>query len=138
VKKHKDAIKNLRLRLKTLAQAKATLRTDIRALTFDLEGKRRPETGGERHQMKRLYNEGTRPDARAALLAYGLLRGIPYVRMEATACPDKYGYHWLLSSVLYEIHLAMGDDAVLKAEWTDERVESIIKDGLDPIAQEAA
>lgn len=135
---HKDAIKYLRLRIKTLAQEKLKLRTEIRALAFDPEGKRRPETGDIRHGMKRTYNEGTRPDIRSSLLAYGILRGVPYARMEASASPDKYGYRWLLSSILSEIHQAMDDNAELKSLWTDNRVHSIIRDGQDPVAQEAA
>ncbi len=138
--KHKAAIKNLRLRIKTLAEEKPKLRAAVHALKFDLEGKRRPETGEARYDLKRAYNEGTRPEIRAALLAYGILRGVPYKAMESSTgtSPDKYGYRWLFSSVVYELHKAMGDDAELKAEWTDKRVEALIKTGIDPVAQEAA
>jgi hypothetical protein len=136
--KHKAAIKNLRLRIKTLAQEKPKLRAEIRALKFDAEGNRRPETGGQRWSLKASYNEGARLNARAALIAYGILRGVPYKVMESSASPDKYGYRWLPSGVLSEIHQAIGDDAELKAEWTHDRVVSIIIDGIDPVAQEAA
>lgn len=138
MKKHKDAIKNLRLKLKGLVEAKPKLRAEIHALKFDAEGKRRPETGPERHGLKQSYNERVRPEIRTVLLAYGILRGIPYKRMESKACPDKYGFQQLASWTLYEIHQACGDNAELKAEWTEDRVRSIIHEGLDPVAQEAA
>lgn len=141
--KHRAAIKNLRLRIKTLAEEKPKLRAAVHALKFDLEGKRRPETGGARYDLKRAYNEGTRPEIRAALLAYGILRGVPYKVMESSTgtSPDKYGYRWLFRSVVsvvYELHQAMEDDAELKAEWTAQRVEALIKTGIDPVVQEAA
>jgi len=138
VKKHKDAIKNLRLKLKGLTEAKPKLRAEIHALKFDAEGRRRPETGPKRHGLKQSYNERERPEIRTTLLAYGILRGIPYSRMEAKACPDKYGYTWIINWTLHEIHQAMEDNEELKAEWTEGRVRSIIFDGADPVALEAA
>jgi hypothetical protein len=138
VKKHKDAIKNLRLRLKALSAEKPKLRAELHALKFDAEGKRRPETGSTRHGMRQHYNENTRPEIRSVLIAYGILRGIPYKRMEKTACQDKYAYRSLCSWVLHEIHLAVGDNAELKAEWTLDRVENIIENDADPVALEAA
>lgn len=136
--KHKAAIKNLRLRIKTLTQEKADLRTEIRALKFDADGNRRPETGGQRQALRTFYNEGARLEARASLVAYGILRGIPYRKVEAKTCPDKFGYARLPGEVFSEIHRAIGDDSELKAEWTHDRVVSIIIDGTDPVAQEAA
>lgn len=138
MKKHKDAIKSLRQKIKDLAEAKPKLRAHLRGLKFDAEGKRRPETGPERYQLKQSYNDNVRPEIRSMLVAYGILRGIPYKHMEAKACPDKLGYHTLKSWVLHEIHQAIGDNAELKAAWTQERVDAIIDDGADPVALEAA
>jgi hypothetical protein len=138
VKKHKDAIKNLRLKLKGLVEAKPKLRAEIHALKFGAEGKRRPETGPERQGLKQNYNERVRPEIRTVLLACGILRGVPYKRMEAKACPDKYGYPSLLSSTLWEIHQAMGDNEELKAEWTEPRLWEILYNDADPVALEAA
>jgi hypothetical protein len=135
---YKAAIKNLKARIKTLAGEKARLRSELHMLKFDVEGKRHPETGGKRWSLRASYNEGSRLEARAALVAYGILRGVPYKAMEPSASPDKYGYRWLPGGVLSEIHQAIGDDAELKAEWTHDRVLSIILDGVDPVAQEAA
>ena len=138
VKKHKDAIKTLREKLKTLAVKKPELRRQINALKFDAEGKRRPETGPQRHAMKFNYDSNVRPGIRTALVAYGILRGIQYKRIERNPVIRNYENSWLISNVLEEIHKAIGDNAELKAEWTKDRVKAIIKDGVDPIALEAA
>ncbi len=65
VKKHKDAIKNLREKLKTLAEVMPKLRAEILTLKFDAEGKRRPETGPQRYLMRLGYKEQVRPNIRA-------------------------------------------------------------------------
>ena len=64
VKKHKDAIKNIRETLKTLAAKKPALRAEIQALKFGPNGERRPETGPERHQLKHAYKQDVRPEIR--------------------------------------------------------------------------
>ncbi len=141
MKKHKDAIKNLRLKLKGLAEVKPKLRAEIHALKFDAEGKRRPETGPQRHSMRQSYNEHTRPEIRAVLLACGILRGLPYRRMEPKAFTPEYltySTSVLIGNVHYEIQQAIRDNAELRAEWTEDRVRAIIKDGAAPIALEAA
>ena len=129
MKKHKDAIKNIRITLKALAAKKPALRAEIQALKFGPNGERRPETGPERCAMKTAYNRNVRPDIRTHLIAYGLLRGIPYAKMEPKAHDLPYFVH-----VLYDIHEAIGDNAELKAEWTEDRVAKILNDGVDPLA----
>lgn len=138
MKKHKYAIRNLRLKLKDLSKVKPKLRAEIHALKFDAEGKRRPDTGPTRYSMKEDYRYRTRPGIRAAMVAFGILRGLPYKRIEPKADTTTYGYYYLQVTVLREIHAACGEDEALKAEWTEARVKSIIKDGADPIALEAA
>jgi hypothetical protein len=138
VKKHKDAIKKLRLKLKGLAEVMPKLREEILTLKFDAEGKRRPDTGPQRYLMRLGYKERVRPNIRTALVACGLLRGIPYKRIEPKADPYTYSTANLRASVLAEIHEALGEDAALRAEWTKERVKAIILDGVAPIALEAA
>ncbi len=133
VKKHKDAIKNIRITLKALVSEKAKLRAEIQAIKFGPNGVYRPETGPTRHAMKQTYNWQVRPEVRATLLAYGFLRGLSYSKMEA-----KSGSGVHLSRVLKAIHTAIGDDEALKAEWTSDRVFKLVFDGVDPLASEAA
>jgi hypothetical protein len=137
VKKHKDAIKNLRLKLKDLAEVKPKLRAEIAALKFDAEGKHRPETGSTRHGMKQSYKDHVRPEIRAVKVAYGILKGKAYKRLEPKVDPYSYSTACLTGAVLREIHAAIGEDTELKAAWTKERVKAIIN-GADPIALEAA
>ena len=138
MKKHKDAIKSLKNKLRALAEVMPKLRAEILTLKFDAEGRRRPETGGQRYLMRLDYKERTRPNIRSCMVAYGILRGLPYKRIEPKADPYTYSTANLRNSVLWEIHEAIGDNAELKAEWTKERVKAIILDGVDPIALEAA
>lgn len=138
MKKHKDAIKSLRLKLKGLMEAKPELRAKVHALKFDAEGKRRPETGPQRWGLKQNYNDRVRPEIRVALLAYGILRGVPYKKIEPNADMVSYRFSWVAQQVRDEIRAAIGDDEVLKAEWTKDRVKAIIFDGADPVALEAA
>jgi hypothetical protein len=133
VKKHKDAIKNIRTTLKALLLEKPRLRAEIRALKFGPNNERRPETGPTRHSMKQAYNWNVRPEVRATLLAYGLLRGMPYSKMEPKA---ESGIH--LSRVLRAIHTAIGDNEELKAEWTSDRIAKLIFEGVDPLAASEA
>lgn len=138
VKKHKDAIKNLKSKLWTLAEVMPKLRAEILTLKFDAEGRRRPDTGPQRYLMRQGYKDNVRPNIRSTLVAYGILRGIPYKRIEPKADPNTYSTLNLRDSVLWEIHTAIGENAELRAEWTKERVRAIILDGVDPIALEAA
>lgn len=137
MKKHKDAIRTIRATIKTLQQEKPKLRAEIHALKFGPGGERRPETGPQRYGLRQAYVEQVRPSIRANLLAYGLLRGVPYTKMEPKRCGGELFY--MPGRVLRALHAAIGDDAALKAEWTVERVSSLILDGVDPLApQEAA
>lgn len=135
MKKHKDAIKNIRKALKDLTEEKRQTKAQILGLKYDAAGERRPDTGPERDRIWQSYVCGTRPQARAAHLALGLLRGRPYKAMEARCHEDSppplYG-------ILHVIHEACGEDKDLKAEWTLERIRSLIEKGIDPVAQEAA
>jgi hypothetical protein len=133
MRRHSDAIKKIRQTLKTLVGEKVNLRKEIHALKFDGEGKRRPETGPKRHSLKESYNWHTRPEARATLVAYGLLRGVPYAKME-----PKTESGVQLSRVLKALHEAIGDNEALKADWTMDRVCKLILDGVDPLASSEA
>lgn len=135
MKKHKDAIKNIKQALKDLHEQKRQTKAQILSLKYDAAGNRRPETGPERDGIWQSYVWGTRPQARAAHLALGFLRGRPYKAME-TKCvadnpPPVYG-------IMKAIHAACGEDETLKAEWPLERIRKLIEEGVDPVAQEAA
>jgi hypothetical protein len=134
MKKYSDAIKKIRITLKALAAEKPKLREEIRQLKFGPNGERRPETGPERCNKKTAYNLNVRPNIRTHLLAYGLLRDVPYVKMEPTTGPLPY---WFVSNILHDIHEAIGDNAELKAEWTEERIVKLLERPA-PAASEAA
>lgn len=136
MKKHKDAIKKIRQEIKGLAAEKAKTRAEINALKFDAEGKRRPETGPTRHTLKVTYDWHVRPYARANLLAYGLLRGIPYKKMEPTC--DENELHYVIPKILHAIQASLGDNKELQLEWTLERVKKLILEGVDPLASPEA
>lgn len=131
MEKHKDAIKQLRTSIKDLADNGRKTKAEIRALKYDPDGKRRPETGPERHQKKVDYDYYVRPKARAALLAYGLLRGMPYPVMESKCKepPSVFGVHKAIQE-------ALGDAEETKAEWTLDRVQKLLSDASE--AKEAA
>ncbi len=133
MKKHKDAIKNIRKALSDLNEEKRQTKAQILSLKYDAAGERRPDTGPERDRIWQSYVWGTRPQARAAHLALGFLRGRSYKAMEASCHEDSppplYG-------ILKAIHAACGEDADLKAEWTLERIQKLVKEA--PAAREAA
>ncbi len=136
MKKHKDAIRNIRSTLKILTEQKRETKKQIQALKFDADGRRRPETGPQRDQLWHDYVGSVRPRARAAHLAIGLLKGRPYKTMEPKCAENNL-------PLLYEIHqLIVGAceaNAELKAEWTFERTRKLILEGTDPLSsQEAA
>lgn len=135
MKKYKDAIKNIRKALEALTEEKRQTKAQIQGLKFNEAGERRPETGPERDRIWQSYVWGTRPQARAAHLALGLLRGRPYKAMEARCHEDSppplYG-------ILKAIHEACGENADLKAEWSLDRIRTLVEKGIDPVAQEAA
>lgn len=130
---YKHAIINIRQTLATLTDEKRKVKAAIEALKFDASGKRRPETGPERDQLWHDYTWRTRPQARAAHLALGFLRGTPYKAMEPKCAmdgaPPLYG-------VLQTIHTACGDDKELIAEWTLGRIQKLVSEPA--AAQEAA
>lgn len=134
MKKHKHAIQNVRQALKLLTEQKRDTQAQIKALKFDAEGKRRPETGPARSELRRAYNNHTRPDARVAHLALGLLRGRPYKALEAKTLegnvPSAYYIHKLILQ-------ACEGDAELKAEWTEGRVSDWL-DGTESTGKVAA
>lgn len=136
MKKHSAAIKQIRTTLKELAAEKPKLRAEVQALKFGADGARRPETGPQRYRLKQEYNWSVRPEVRAALLAYGLLRGTPYRKMEPKSGEGEL--HPIIGRVLKAIHKAIVDNDALKSEWTIDRVESLIIDGVDTLASEAA
>lgn len=131
MKKHKTAIENIRKTLAELTQQKREVKSAIQALRTDAAGKRRPETGPERDSLWRGYVYSTRPLARAAHLALGMLRGTPYMAMEpkTESSPPLYG-------ILEAIHEACGEDEALKAEWTLDRIRKIVE--ASKSSQEAA
>lgn len=133
MKKHKHAINNIRQNLTTLTDEKRKVKAAIQALKFDADGKRRPETGPDRSQLWHDYTWRTRPQARAAHLALGFLRGTPYKAMESACAPDNMPP---LYAVLQHIHTACGEDKELAAEWTLARIQKLIEEPAP--AREAA
>ena len=135
MKKHKDAIQIIRAEIKLLVEEKPKLREAVRALKFDPEGKRRPETGFERHNLKMAYDNGTRIKIRTRLLAQGLLRGLPHRRIEPKWDPGMMPY--LVGGIHTVIQKALGDNEELKLEWTKERVKQALND-VGTVVTEAA
>lgn len=134
MKKHKNAIQNVRQALKLLTEQKRDMQAQVRGLKFDADGKHRPETGPERSELRRFYNSNTRPDARVCHLALGLLRGRPYKGMEAKTAegngPSSYG--------IYRVILqACEGDNELKAEWSEIRISDWLE-GKELAAKVAA
>lgn len=113
MKKYTAAIRHLKNTIKELAACK-------RASLGQLQGR-------ELHAARMTYNWFDRPKVRAALLAYGLLREIPYERMEGK-CEVPPPAHL----VLKHIHEAL--DPELKAEWSQDRVCAL----LQPTAKKEA
>ncbi len=72
----KNTLDKLRSEIKTLAAEGCELQRQITALRL------LPDTGPERHKL-RLVKRGVGERTRARLVAYGVLRGVPYVRIEA-------------------------------------------------------
>jgi hypothetical protein len=116
MKKYSHAIHNLRQRLHELTKLKRETTSEIRKL------KGKSGTGCERSNLWSDYNTWVRPKARYIHLASGLLREVPYVTMEPRCHeePSVYG--------VYEaIKKAFGEDKELEAEWTLERVQSLLE-----------
>jgi hypothetical protein len=121
--KYSNAIKSLRASLKALIETKKDCRRQIQALGPD------PATGPQRSVLKTDYNVYTRPKVRAACLALGFLKGVPYLAMEPKCYePPPAGL------VLTTIQAALGDDEALRAEWTIDKIITL----LDVPQQEAA
>ena len=123
---HKAAINYVRETIKTLSAEKPELRAKLFELKFDATGKRRPETGQERCDLKNSYVNDTQCTLRAYNIAYGLLRGRSYKTLEATCHEEPSVYR-----VTAAIQRAFGDDAEAKATWKDSRIRSLIVDGVD-------
>lgn len=134
MKKHKHAIQNIRQALKLLTEQKRETTSQIQALKFDAEGKRRPETGPERSELRRIYNSSTRPDARIAHLALGLLRGRPYKALEAKTLEGNAPSAYYINRVISQ---ACEGDKELQAEWSEGRVQSWL-DGEESAEKVAA
>jgi hypothetical protein len=128
VKKYKAAIVQIRNEIKTLAEEKPKMRAAVRAIKFDAQGKRRPETGSERCLLKNSYDSAEL--IRANLLAYSLLRGRPYVKQEPKVrdCVPQQ----TLDLVHHVLQLTFNTDKALAAEWPIERVVSLILEGKEP------
>lgn len=116
MKKHSHAIHNLRRVLHELTELKRETVSEIQGL------KGKPGTGKERSHLRNDYNDLVRPKARAVHLALGLLKGTPYVSMEARCHeePPVYGVYKALRE-------AFGKDEELRSEWTLERVQGLLK-----------
>ena len=115
MKKHSHAIRNLRNSIKAFAEEGRSTRSQIGAL------KQQPETGPKRHGLKVDYDYFVRRKARAALLAYGLLRDIPYEAMEPKCTEAPSG-----SMVYKAIQEAFDKDEEQKAEWSLIRVQDLL------------
>jgi len=131
----KTAITELKNKVKDLAAEGTRIRGEIRTLawTDDNPPRRRPETGPERSSLwedKRYVGFS----ARLTLLAYGLLRGLPYKAMEP-ACRE--GNEPPCSSILDRTHNALGEDSPEAEVWTQERVVSLVFKGTDPVKEAA-
>lgn len=129
---YKNAIQNLKQTIKTLTEKKRALRKDIHALKFTDGGERRPETGPERDALWADYQWRWKPQARAALLAYGLLRGKPYRDLEpgSTRNPPS------IPAVFRMLREAFpADEKALMDEWTLIHIESLL---TREMAKEAA
>jgi hypothetical protein len=146
VKKYSSAIKCLRLKFKAHAAEGSSIRATISSLKWRdtpeaqdalrtvreakraggrrtigkrlLKPYRRPETGDERYA---LWNDkrSVGCDARYCLLAMGFLKGRPYRSIEPEgSSPLPYTYKHLHRL----IQEALGDQADLKAELTEQRI----------------
>lgn len=150
MKKHSSAIKSLREKTKSYAAEGAAHRATISRLTWKdtpeaqealrtvraarkaggrqtlgkrfLKPHRRPETGPDRYVH---WNDkrGVGWDARHCILAMGLLKEMPYSRMEP-GCHDTNKPS--CSYILDLIHQALGDNEALKAEWTQEKLVELV------------
>lgn len=136
------AIDSLKCLVKKQAEAKRVLRERVSALkwktlplpsiTRDSDGRkisgkkalkafRRPETGPERDALRAAYQFPDRAKARATLLAYGLLQGMPYASMESRAKTPP-----VVNFVLQAIHDALGEDKAARSTWTLTKVQSLL------------
>lgn len=131
MKPYKNAIQNLKQTLKTLTDKKRDLRREIHELKFTSGGERRPETGPQRDALWASYQWRGRPQARAAHIAYGLLRGLPYGVIEPVHTQKP-----LLPSLILATILAAfpAEEKVLKDEWTMDRVTSLLSREADRVA----
>lgn len=114
------------------------LKTEIKRLTF--EGRefaqaitklgKDPGTGPERHSLW-CQKQALGRTTRTALLAYGLLRGIPYKAMEPKC---RAGNEPRALLIREKIESLLGPDN----GWTQARVVAYIFVGTDPVREEAA
>lgn len=132
MKKHSAAIRKIKQTIRELSGKRAEVRSEILALKFDQQGRRRPETGQDRYWLKENYCWGERRLIRANLLAYGFLRDVPYKVMEPISVQGQREP----GMVLKALHAAIGDDESLKAEWTMDRVYKLFDEPA--VASEAA
>lgn len=99
-----------------------------------LKAFRRPETGQDRYH---LWNDkrSLRHEARTALLAYGVYRGVPYVRIEQKCAEGNKPSAWAIHSFL-EAHLSKE----AAATFTKEALQTWLDGGEAPrlASQEAA
>ena len=126
MRKHSHAIHNLRQRLHELTALKRETVAEIEGL------KKEAGTGQKRSTLRNDYNDLVRPKARAIHLASGILRGVPYIAMEYRCDeePPVYGVYKALRE-------AFGKDEELKAEWTLERVQDLLKRSEEAQQEEA-
>jgi hypothetical protein len=127
---HKAAINYVRETIKTLSAEKPELRAKLFGLKFDATGKRRPETGQERCDLKNHYAVNTQCYLRSCYIAYGLLRGRPYKTLEATCYEEPSVY--LVSTIIQK---AFGEDREATYTWKDSRIRSLIVDGVDIVPE---
>lgn len=131
----RTAIKKLKKNVKELTAEGLRIRGEIHVLawTDDKPPRRRPETGPERALLwdgKR----GVGRTARLSLLAYGLLRGLPYKAMEPKC---REGNEPSCSLILAKMHEVLGPESEDALAWTQERVVSLVFKGTDPVKEAA-
>lgn len=120
----KNAIKNLKQTIHDLTAKKRETRENIKSLKTTPGGEHRPETGQERDLIWQRYQWPFRAQARAAHLAYGILRGKPYQLMEPETTRKGLYPAMVLSMILAAIPAE--EKATSTEEWTLARIETLL------------
>lgn len=124
--KYSRPINLIKQRITELQTHKDRLRDHLDSF-LNTDGERTPETGPMRSRIRSEYEKFVACQIRAHLVAYGLLRGLSYSKIE----PKANGKRMLVKWVKWVIGDALRDYHELVKEWPLERVESLILNDVD-------